>query len=201
MSTINCQSGYQAQMSPRTMMDRRIESAVSVGSISDVDQTAMESALDNIDSVLSSSSGSDISGKLDPKDMKSRIDSLIEDQVSGGTLTEEQASQLQALFQQGPPSASGSSTSSDSGESDGMALGGVRGPRGPGGPPPPPPSDEDETDSTTTTGVQATAMDRLNSLIAFLENLRSSMGSDTYGSSATSSSSSDNSGLVVNATA
>jgi hypothetical protein len=200
MSTINCQSGYQAQMSPRTMMDRRIESAVSAGSISDVDQTAMESALDNIDSALSSS-GSEISGKLDPKDMKSRIDSLIKDQVSSGTLTEEQASQLQALFQQGPPSASGSS--SDSGESDSMALGGVRGPRGPGGPPPPPPSGEDETDedSTTTTGVQATAMDRLNSLIAFLENLRSSMGSDTYGSSATSSNSSDNSGLVVNATA
>jgi len=200
MSTINCQSGYQAQMSPRMMMDRRIESAVSAGSISDVDQTAMESALDNIDSALSSS-GSEISGKLDPKDMKSRIDSLIEDQVSSGTLTEEQASQLQALFQQGPPSASGSSSS---GESDSMALGGVRGPRGPGGPPPPPPStgeDETDEDSSTTTGAQATAMDRLNSLIAFLENLRSSMGSDTYGASATSSSSSDNSGLVVNATA
>ncbi|HEX7784075.1 MAG TPA: hypothetical protein VF509_14820 [Sphingobium sp.] len=199
MSTINCQSGYQAQMSPRAMMDRRIESAVSAGSISKVDQTAMESALDSIDAALSSSGSTEIAGKLDPKDMKGRIDSLIEDQVSGGTLTAEQASQLQALFGQGPSSPS----APDSVESDGMTMGGVRGLGGPDGPPPPPKSDKDDTDSdgSMITGAQASAMDRLNSLIAFLENLRNGIGSDTYGSAGASGGSSDNSGLVVDATA
>jgi hypothetical protein len=200
MSTINCQSAYQAQMSPRTMMDRRIESAVSAGSISKVDQTAMESTLDNIDGALSSSGSGEISGTLDPKDMKSPIDSLIQDQVSGGTLTSDQASQLQSFFQQGAPQ-----STADSSDSDSAAITGVRGHHGHHGPPPSPPVGEDGTEgdggTATDGGAQATAMDRLNSLIAFLENLRSGMGSGTYGSTASGNSSSDNSGLVVNATA
>lgn len=51
--------------SPRAMMDKRIDTAVSAGSIITEDQTALDSALDAIDGTLSAgstSSGSTASG-------------------------------------------------------------------------------------------------------------------------------------------
>ncbi|WP_311268647.1 hypothetical protein [Sphingobium sp. WCS2017Hpa-17] len=203
MTSIN---NYSMNMppSPRAMMDRKIGAAVEAGSLSEVDGDALETALDSIGSALSSSA-SDSTSRLDPSAMKDRIDSLIDDQVSAGTLTEDQAAALQSFFAQGP---GGSAASTDaSGEEQGFSIDGMGGVGGPGamrGPPPGPPpsaSNEDSDDSSTTSSTDATsATDQLDSIIAFLENLRSSLSQSLYGSAASSTDSS-NSGLVIDSLA
>lgn len=179
--------------SPRAMMDRKIDSAVTAGSISSVDETALETALDAIDASLassSSSSGSE-SARLDPSGMKDRIDSLIADQVKSGTLTDDQAATLKSLFaQNAPPVAGGETDMSATGIDGAGCVDGMR------GPPPPPPSSDSGADSDSTTSESAA--DTLDALIAFLDNLRSSMASTTYGSATNDSS---NSGLVVDSLA
>ena len=190
--------------SPRAMMDRKIGAAVEAGSLSQVDGDALETALDSIGSALSSSA-SDSSARLDPSGMKDRIDSLIDDQVSAGTLTEDQAAALQSFFAQGP---GGSTVTADaSGEDQSFSIEGMGGVGGPGamrGPPPGPPpsaSSEDSDDSSTTSSTDATsATDQLDSIIAFLENLRSSLSQSLYGSAANSADS-GNSGLVIDSLA
>ncbi|MFD2430320.1 hypothetical protein ACFSUK_23925 [Sphingobium scionense] len=73
MTTI---STYNMTMppSPRMSMTNRIEAAVEAGSISETDGDALETALDSIDSALSTSASSG-SSRLDPSSMKDRIDS------------------------------------------------------------------------------------------------------------------------------
>ncbi|KAA9018859.1 hypothetical protein [Sphingobium limneticum] len=203
MTSIN---SYTMNMppSPRAMMDRKIGAAVEAGSLSQVDGDALETALDSIGSALSSSA-SDSSARLDPSGMKDRIDSMIDDQVSAGTLTEDQASALQSFFAQGP---GGSTVTADAGgEDQGFSIDGMGGVGGPGamrGPPPGPPpsgSSDDGDDSSTTSSTDATsATDQLDSIIAFLENLRSSLSQSLYGSVASSTDSS-NSGLVIDSLA
>lgn len=203
MSTLSLQN-YAAAISRRTMMDRRIDAAVQAGSIQATDATALETALDSIDSSLSSagsSSSSATQSRLDPSAMKDRIDSLIEDQVTAGTLTEDQAATLQAFFAQGGPN--GASGSSESTEVAGIdSTGGVGGPGPMRGPPPPPPSgsdsDDDEDDDTSTTSTSSSVADQLGTVISFLENLRSSLTSSTYGTTAQESS---NTGLVIDSLA
>jgi hypothetical protein len=185
--------------SPRIQMDARIAAAASAGSISATDQTALSGALDTIDSALASDRAN---GTKPAEGMKDRIDGLIDDQVSKGTLTEDQAAELKAFFAQGAPAAAGQSSRTDT-SSDQMAidtLGGVGGPRGPGGPPPPPPpaaSDSDDDDSTSVTTDTDSVDKQLEALMAFIEKLRDSIASNsaTYGSN---SASSDSTGLVVN---
>ena len=201
MTTI---SNYSMAMppSPRAMMDRRIEAAVEAGSVSEVDSAAMETALDSIDSALSASSGSE-TGRLDPSAMQDRIDSLIEDQLSAGTLTEEQAAQLQGFFAQGPGAPSSTDSASADSAIDGLSGVGGAGPmRGP--PPGPPPAASEEEDSTSSSATSetdtASATEQLDSIIAFLENLRTSLSQSLYGSVASNSDSSS-SGLVVDSLA
>ena len=205
MTTI---SNYSMAMppSPRAMMDRRIEAAVEAGSVSEVDSAAMETALDSIDSALSASAGPE-TGRLDPSAMQDRIDSLIEDQLSAGTLTKEQAAQLQGFFAQGP----GAPSSTDSASAD-MAIDGLSGVGGAGpmggpmrGPPPgPPPAASEEEDSASSSATSetdtASATEQLDSIIAFLENLRTRLSQSLYGSVASNSDSSS-SGLVVDSLA
>jgi hypothetical protein len=190
--------------SPRAMMDRKIGAAVEAGSLSQVDGDALETALDSIGSALSSSA-SESSSRLDPSEMKDRIDSLIDDQVSAGTLTEDQAAALQSFFAQGP---GGSTATADAGgEDQGFSIDGMDGVGGPGAmrrpPPGPPPSgsSDDSDDSSTASSTDATsATDQLDSIIAFLENLRSSLSQSLYGSAASSADNS-NSGLVIDSLA
>lgn len=203
MTSIN---SYSMNMppSPRAMMDRKIGAAVEAGSLSEVDGDALETALDSIDSALSTSA-SENSSRLDPSAMKDRIDSLIDDQVSAGTLTEDQAAALQSFFAQGP---GGPTMTADAGgEEQGFSVDGMGGVGGPGamrGPPPGPPpsalSDESEDSSTTSNTDATSATDQLDSIIAFLENLRSSLSQSLYGSAASSTDSS-NSGLVIDSLA
>jgi hypothetical protein len=201
MTTI---SNYSMAMppSPRAMMDRRIEAAVEAGSVSEVDSAAMETALDSIDSALSASAGSE-TGRLDPSAMQDRIDSLIEDQLSAGTLTQEQAAQLQGFFAQGPGAPSATDSASADSAIDGLSGVGGAGPmRGPTPGPPPAASEEEDSASSSATSETDTAgaTEQLDSIIAFLENLRTSLSQSLYGSVASNSDSSS-SGLVVDSLA
>ncbi|MET0366506.1 MAG: hypothetical protein ABW169_17820 [Sphingobium sp.] len=188
--------------SPRAMMDKRIDAAVQAGSISATDETALESALDVIDNALGvgSSSGSQ-SSKLDPSQVGDRIDDLIEEQVKAGTLTEEQANTLQSLFAQNAPPSGTGGEGSDETSVDGVSGSGCAGGMRPMGPPPSSSassSSSDDEDSTAT--AQTDQADQLDALIAFLNNMRERMASgNVYGSSASTTSSSDSSlsGLVV----
>lgn len=188
-------STQYSHFSPRAMMDSKISQAVSAGTISTDDQTAFSTALDSIDSSLEAAR---TSGTKPSGDIKSKVDSLIDEQVKSGKLTDDQADELKTLFAQGP-----GSTDKASGTGGVEGMGGPRGPGGPGGPPPcggaSSGDDEDEDDDETTT-EDATA--QLDALMAFLEKLRETLSSGVYGESgSTASSGSGNSGLVVNATA
>jgi len=189
-------STQYSHFSPRAMMDSKISQAVSAGTISTDDQSAFSTALDSIDSSLEAAR---TSGTRPSGDIKSKVDSLIDEQVKSGKLTDDQADELKTLFAQGPGSADKASGTGD--------VGGMGGPRGPGGPGGPPPcggassgEDEEEDDDETTTTEDATA--QIDALMAFLEKLRETLSSGVYGDSgSTTSSGSGNSGLVVNATA
>jgi hypothetical protein len=82
-------------------------------------------------------------------------------------------------------------------------MGGVGGPGPMRGPPPGPPpaasTDEGSSDAVSSTAT-ASATDQLDSIIAFLENLRTNLSQSLYGSAA-SSSDSTNSGLVIDSLA
>lgn len=196
--------------SPRTQMNTRIGAAVSAGSISKTDQTALSTALDSIDKTLA---GSKPGARAS---MKDKIDSLVDDQVKAGTLTDDQAAELKQFFTQGAPQSGASADESD-GTSDGVtAAGGAKGPGGPGGmrgaggpPPGPPPASDDDADGDDSSSTDATytattgnAVDqRLAAMEKFLEKLRESLDAGgTYGSSKTTTSSSTT-GLVYNAVA
>ncbi|WP_242096119.1 hypothetical protein [Sphingomonas sp. CROZ-RG-20F-R02-07] len=151
--------------------------------------------------------------------------SLIDDQVTKGTLTSDQADELKQFFATGgsQKSADGSADTDSDTDSGAIAIAsaggmsGMHGPQGAGGPPPGPPpsggsSDDDDdsssssssssTSSTSSTG--ATEKSQLDTLIAFLEKMRSSIGSQaTYGTSTSSGSTSrsDSTGLVFSGVA
>ena len=164
-------SSVNSPSSPRAMMDARIASAVSAGTISSDDQKALGTALDSIDSSLSS----DATARKSGASIRDRIDLLIDAQVDGGTLTSDQAYELKDFFAQGPG--------------------------GPDGPPPPPPPADDASDSVasdggTTTTVK-TASEQLDALEAMLEKLRVSLAdNNVYGGDRSAGS-----GLVFNGTA
>ncbi len=180
MSSISSSTTLSAIPSPRARMNSRLEAATSAGTISKTDEVALSSALDDIDKALASSSSSGAAGtRAAPEDMKAKINSLIDQEVKDGKLTDEQASELKDLF----------------GANATEATQGAQGPRGPGGPPPPPPADSDDDDSTTTDST-TTETDKLDALAALLQKLRDTVAStDTYGTSETSSAS--QAGLLI----
>lgn len=194
MTSISGSFQMHPMQSPRAMMDKRIDAAVSAGSISTEDQTALDSALDAIDSTLSAGSAKQTS-RLAPADMKEQIDSLIDGQVSAGTLTEDQATELRNFFAQGPSAADGSSASGTEETGELAGIGGTRGMRPMGPPPGPPPGGSDEESSSD---GETSITDQLDTLIAFLEKLRQSLSSDNgYSLAGSTSSGSTASGLVV----
>ena len=86
---------------------------------------ALSSALDSVDSSLSSQRDADrASGtRPSPGDLKTKVDDLIASQVSDGKLTSDQATELKNVFQNAFANGPG-----------GGGPGGARGPGGPGGP-------------------------------------------------------------------
>jgi hypothetical protein len=163
--------------SPKQRLHNAVSSRAETGQISATDKTALDSAIDTIDASLSSSTSSSTSARLDPSQMKSRIDDLISKAVSDGTLTDEQATTLKSLFSRG-------------GQDGQAGMSGAGGP--PPGPPPaggPPPSassdstsDDSSTqvaDATTSSTDGTSASELLATFIKQLQSLQSQGGSYT----------------------
>ncbi len=169
----------------RERIDDRIEQGVSSGSISATDATALNSALDSIDASLSSDGATSSTGssgrasRPDPAAMKEKIDGLIADQVSAGTLTSDPADTLKSLFSGGGDEARGAG-----------------GPGGPGGPPPSNAAGSDgASDGSYASDVNAAASKLISD---FLSQLQSSLGSSGgYGSTGASSASRTATSLVM----
>jgi hypothetical protein len=182
-------------LSPLQRLQDELQSEVSAGTISSSDQTALSSALTDIDTALQASRASDQSSgtRPSPGDLKSKIDSLIAGEVSSGKLTSDQATELQGVFKaafaNGPGGAGG--------------PGGPGGPGGAGGPPPgPPPSDgassgasSDGTGSSDSTSSTSSADDLLKEFLQLLQNSLSS--STSYSATGSGDSSSSLSALLI----
>ncbi|WP_019906582.1 hypothetical protein [Methylobacterium sp. 77] len=176
---------FQAQRPPPPKgnpVAQAIASEVSTGSISATDGTALSSALDSIDSSLksgSSSSSGSTSTRLDPSQIQDKIGGLIDDQVSSGSLTSDQAETLKSLFEANAP-----------------GKGGTSGPGGPGGPPPgPPPSGDDGTSTSSSSTDSSTSVSDL--LDSFMKSLQASQTSASgYAASGTTASSASASALL-----
>src|SRR6266550_4977432 len=119
-------SNYQ---SPLQKLQDELQAEISSGTIGSSDQDALSSALTDIDSSLQQSRSSDQAGgtRPSPDDLKSKIDDLINGEVSSGKLTSAQATELQGVFK----------------AAFANGAGGPGGAGGAGGPPPggPPPAD------------------------------------------------------------
>jgi hypothetical protein len=79
--------GFQHQ-SPLATLQNELTSEVSSGTISSSDQSALSSALTDINSALQSDASS---SPPSPSDMESKIDGLIAQEVQNGKLTSDQA--------------------------------------------------------------------------------------------------------------
>jgi hypothetical protein len=119
MSSIGSATASQQLFSPQKMLQNELTSEVKAGKISSSDQSALSSALDDIDSAMKSSKPS-AGSRPSPDEMKSKIDDLIAGEVSSGKLTSDQADELKNVF----------SNAFKGGQ------GGAGGPSGAGGPPP-----------------------------------------------------------------
>ena len=100
MTSISAASAGNYQ-SPLQRLQQQLQSDVSDGTISSSDQSALSTALTDIDTALQSSRSSDQSSGTRPSkdEMKSKIDDLIANEVSNGTLTSDQADELKNVFQ------------------------------------------------------------------------------------------------------
>ena len=186
MTSISAASASNHQ-SPLQRLQQELQSEVSDGTISSSDQSALTTALQDIDTTLQQSRSSDQSSGTRPsKDgLKSKIDDLISNEVSNGTLTSSQADELKGVFQS-------------------AFAKGPGGPGGAGGPPPgPPPSDDGSSDSTSSsdsTGSSSTDSSTAKILEQFLQALQQSQSSgSSYGADGNTgaSSSSDFSALLI----
>lgn len=193
MTSISAISANTYQ-SPLQRLQDELQSEVSAGTISSSDQTALSSALTDIDAAMQASRSTDQSSgtRPSPEDLKSKIDSLIAGEVSSGKLTSDQATELQGVFKSAFANGPG-------------GAGGPGGPGGAGGPPPgPPPSDGASGSSTTSTSSSGSSSSSDSTYSAddllkeFLQLLQNSLSSSTsYSATGTSDSSSSLSALLI----
>src|SRR5436190_9083191 len=177
MTSISAASA-QSYQSPLQKLQNELLSEVNSGVINSSDKDALSAALTDIDSSLQSSRASDqASGtRPSPDELKSKIDDLINSEVSSGKLTSDQATELQGVFKaafaNGP--------------------GGPGGPGGAGGPPPgghggPPPSDGASSSDDSSSSTSTTSIDDI--LKQFLQSLQESLSSSSSSYSASGSTS------------
>ncbi|WP_375464518.1 hypothetical protein [uncultured Methylobacterium sp.] len=185
---------YPSQRPPHPSEKNRLASAigdeVSSGAITATDATALTTAVEAIDASLqadgasggSTASGTSTEARLDPSGAKDRIDGLIADQVTGGTLTSDQAATLKSLFAQGD------------GEGGGTRIGGY----GRGGPPAAPPSDAaDDASSPSGTGSTGGSTSSSDDLLAsFIQQLKASQSGGGYAQGGSSSTRANPSALL-----
>jgi hypothetical protein len=119
-------TSISGSMSPADRIQLALQSAVSAGTVKSTDQGALSSALTDIGAAMKSSAQS--GSPTDPGTMKDKVNSLIDNEVSDGKLTTDQATELKQVFAQATQKMGGhhhhmhvssSSSSSDSGTSDG----------------------------------------------------------------------------------
>jgi hypothetical protein len=83
-------------LSPLQKLQDQLQAEVNSGAISSSDQSALSSALTDINASLQNGAAGGTSAP--PGDLKSKIDGLIANEVSSGKLTSDQASELQGVF-------------------------------------------------------------------------------------------------------
>jgi hypothetical protein len=182
MTAISAASGSSYQ-SPLQRLQDELQSEINSGAINSSDQDTLSSALTDIDASIQASRANDqASGtRPSPDELKSKLDDLINQEVSSGKLTSDQATELQGVFKaafaQGP--------------------GGAHGHHGGAGEPPPS-GDSTATDdaSTATNSVS----DILQQFLQSLQDSLSASSSSSYnsvGSASTSANGSSFSALLI----
>ena len=172
MTSISAAS-VQSYQSPLQKLQDELLSEVKSGAIKSSDQDALSAALTDIDSAMQAGRASDqASGtRPSPADLKSKIDDLINGEVSSGKLTSDQATELQGIFKaafaNGP--------------------GGAGSPGGAGGPPPGGPPPADGASSSDDSSSSTNSIDDI--LKQFLQSLQESLSASSTTYSATGSSS------------
>lgn len=176
ISSVSSNTTYQ---SPLQKLEAELQTEVSNGTISSSDQSALTSALKDIDSAIKSSQSSDSSGtKLSPSDMQSKIDDLIQNEVSSGKLTSAQATELKGVFQSTFAQGAGG-TGSSSSTLDASSI-----------------TSSSTSSSTATSSTDTSSISEL--LQQFLQALQSSLSSSSstsYNASGTSTTSDNTSQL------
>src|SRR3954451_21510219 len=99
MTSISAASA-QTYQSPLQKLQDELQSEVNSGAVKSSDQDALASALTDIDSTMQANRASDQASGTRPShaDLKSKIDDLINGEVSSGKLTSDQATELQGVF-------------------------------------------------------------------------------------------------------
>src|SRR5262249_60465103 len=99
LMTSICAAGQSG--SPLQQLQQELQSEVSAGTISSSDQSALSSALTDIDTALQQSRERDrASGtRPSPDEMKSKIDDLTSNEASSGRLNSEQAATLTSTLE------------------------------------------------------------------------------------------------------
>jgi hypothetical protein len=178
MSSIMSATAMPQSFSPLSRLQSELASEVSSGAISSGDQSALSSALSDIDTALKSQAPS-AGSRPSPDAMKSKIDDLIAGEVKDGKLTSAQADELKNVFAktfQGGP-------------------GGAGGPGGPGGAD----SDGDSDGSSSTSSTQSSTDSDVSKLLTdFLKLIKDSQGSKSTYSSSGDSLASQIQSLIVN---
>ena len=93
-------AGSAGYLSPLDRLQNELQSEVTSGAISSTDQSALSTALEDIDQSLRAdrANGGQASGPPSLDQIKSKIDDLINGEVQKGTLTSAQATELQNVF-------------------------------------------------------------------------------------------------------
>jgi hypothetical protein len=169
--------------SPLDLLKQELAKEVSAGTVGSSDQSALTSALDDIDSTLKggtgSSSSSSSSAPASPQQMQSKIDDLIQSEVSNGKLSSDQATELKSVF-----------ANAFSGHAHGA-----------GGPPPSAPGADDASSNDTSTASSASTdtTELLKQLLSALQS-SNSQSAASYGANGTTSSSATSTSLLLNYT-
>ena len=97
MTSISPTSSQSLYQSPLDRLQSTLASEISAGTINSSDQSALSSALTDIDNSLKGGASGQ-SGAASPTDIKTKINDLISGEVSSGNLTSAQAAELQKVF-------------------------------------------------------------------------------------------------------
>lgn len=183
--TISSLSSATSYQSPLQKLEAELQTEVSNGTISSSDQSALSSALTDIDSAIKASQSSDSASgtKLSPTDMQSKINDLIANEVSSGKLTSTQGSELKGVFQatfaQGPGGPPPGEATSSSSTTDASSLA----------------SSTTSSSDTSSTDTSNNIAELLQQFLQALQSSLSNASSSSYNASGTSSATDNSSQL------